>query len=354
MKIGWKPRHNDVKAAGTRIRCLAPMAELRRRGYDAEVFDSRNIDRYSVVVFSKVYDERTYQEVVSLKARGAKVVFDLYDNHFYNPNSLPALARAKDDILRMMAAADAVVASTEAMAEVMREEQQTATSPFVIIGDSVEDTATDRADRGLYRWFSGSRTWWTLRDIRADKGSGVTPIIWFGIHGGPNAEYGMKDLAKLRSLMENLDRDHRLSLTVVSNSRSKYRQIIAPWKIKTRYVEWNPATFDNVLRAHEIAVIPVTLNPFTRCKSPNRLMQALYSGLAVVADPVPSYEDFRRVAAIGDWEEGLRSYLGDLNKRKGDVERGRELIKDRWTVERITDHWEELINRLHRGGDARC
>lgn len=352
MKIGWKPRHNDVKAAGTRIRCLAPMGELRRRGYDAEVFDSRNIDRYSVVVFSKVYDDRTYQEIVSLKARGAKIVFDLYDNHFYNPNSLPALAKAKDEILRMMMASDAVVASTEAMANEMREQQRTATSPLVVIGDSVEETSIDVAGRRPYRWFSDLRIQSMLREIRADKETGATPIIWFGIHGGPNADYGMKDLVNLRSLMEDISKDYPLSLTIVSNSKSKYRELIAPWEIKTRYVEWDAATFDRVLRMHEIAVIPVTLNPFTRCKSPNRLMQALYSGLAVVADPVPSYEEFSGVAAIGDWEGGLRSYLRDPNKRKGDVERGRKLITDQWTVERITDRWEELINRLHRGGNA--
>lgn len=349
MKIGWKPRYSDTRSAGARIRCFAPINELRKRGYDAEVFQPKNIERYSLVVFSKSYDENSQNEILKLKARNAKVVFDLFDNHFYNPNALPELERAKDQIRRVMALSDALVASTDAMADVMREERGVPSRPIVVIGDSVEADSANAKKRFGIDWFASRNARRVVTELREDKKTGITPLTWFGIHGGQNADYGMGDLLRVKQVLEEIGSEYPISLTVISNSKQKYRDLVAPWKIQTRYVEWNPHTFCDVLKEHEIAVIPVTINPFTRCKSPNRILQALHLGLAVVADIVPSYQEFLTVAAIGDWNNGLRMYLTDIQKRRAHVEAARRLIADRWTVAKVTDQWEALFNDLVAG-----
>ena len=86
--IGWKPISTNVRVASSRLRCLEPLSELRSRGYSVETFNPNHVDRYAAVIYSKAYDDLSYREATGLQKRGIRVVFDLCDNHFYNPRGL--------------------------------------------------------------------------------------------------------------------------------------------------------------------------------------------------------------------------------------------------------------------------
>ena len=343
--IAWKPRYSDPRVASTRIRCLNPLAELQAQGYPIELFNRRRVDEYAAVVYSKSYDDATYDEARALQKRGVRVVLDLCDNHFYNPNGLASLRNAAAQLRRMMALADELVASTAAMAEVMRAELSTPRS-ITIIEDAVETEIRGVRSQFWQHWWESRQVAILLLRLAAGYRDGRTPLVWFGIHGGPNAQYGMLDLLKLRPLLENLSRRYPLSLTVISNSREKYNRAIKSWPFPTHYLNWNADTLFTALRAHAIAVIPVSENPFTRCKSNNRLALSLSVGLAVVADSIPSYRDFADCCFLDDWQSGLERYLSDPEVRRRHVERGQTIILREWSITRLAEKWRDFFDTL--------
>ena len=342
--IGWRPRFSDERVASTRLRYSRPFRVLRSRGWATEIFEPHRAASYDIVVYGKRYDIAATREAERLKRSGVRIVFDLCDNHFYNPFALPSLADAPRWIGQMTEIADQVVVSTAALAEVMAEQLEVP-RPKWIIGDAIElEHDPSFATFGRRHWESarGSRV---LGWIKRRRREGRIPLIWFGIHGGPNADYGMRDLSKIRSVIESADRVCPVSLTVVSNSRREYRRRVQPWKIPTRYLEWSPLHFVDVLRAHDVAVIPININPFTWCKSNNRLAQSLSCEVAVAADAIPSYEEFRDVALLDDWS-GFEAYLRDADRRKADIVVGGRRCRERYSVEVIADRWEALFREL--------
>jgi hypothetical protein len=343
--IGWRAKSADARVASARTRCLNPLRELQRRRYPVELFAPAHKSHYRVVVYSKLYDEVSYREATQLKAAGVRVVLDLCDNHFYNPHGDPGLARAAEQLRRMMSAADHLVASTPALAEVMLA-QSSGPRDISVIGDAVEDDVSEVKGPFLRRWPDRLRLRRLIKWLENGRQRGQTSLVWYGLHGGPRAEHGMLDLARVRSVIEALHRDSPLSLTVISNSRRKYAEAIRPWTLPTAYLGWNPETFQAALRSHDIAIIPITPNQFTVCKSNNRLTTALNAGLAVVADPIPSYQEFEGVCRIGDWAEGLRAYISQPQLRERDVRAGQEQIERDWSLPRIADAWQQLFERL--------
>jgi len=341
--IAWRPRVVDPAVASVRIRCLAPLRELARRGVAVELFDARRAARYAVVVYSKAYDERCRSEAAALKAAGTRIVFDLCDDHFHFPPGRPKLARRAEELRLALRAADAVVVSTDALAEVVRAE--TGVAPAAVIDDAVE-TELERPDRGpfarLGAWAAASaaRRWLARR-----RAEGRTLLAWFGAWGGPYAASGVADLARIAEPLHAVARRHPIALTVISNRRAAWREAARGWELPTRYVEWDAGSAFALLRAHAIAVVPVTPSPFSRCKSANRVAQALALGLAVVADPIPAYAPFAGAIVLGGWEEGLERYLADPARRAADVESGRAIVRARCSIERIATQWQELLVR---------
>jgi hypothetical protein len=344
--IGWKPKSPDARVASVRIRCLNPLGELQRRGFPVELFQAARSATYRAVVYSKLYDEASYCEASRLQAAGVRIIVDLCDNHFYNPSGDPVLQRAGAHLRRMLDMADQIVVSTSELAGIVRNELS-GDRPLTLIGDAVEDRIEGVKQSPL-------RTWYHRRQLRRllswqehGRRSGIeASLVWFGIHGGPHHEHGMGDLRRVQSLLESLHREHPLQLTVISNSRPKFDRIFEHWSLPVRYLEWNPATFLPALRAHHIALIPVTSNPFTRCKSNNRLATALAAGLAVVADSIPSYRPFAAVCRLDRWQEGLAEYVTDEAVRRSDVRAGQELVRRDCALPRIADDWQKLFQTV--------
>jgi hypothetical protein len=215
--------------------------------------------------------------------------------------------------------------------------------PVTVIGDHVETEIRASGARVWHRWWARWMLQRLLRALARERREGSVPLVWFGHHGSPYAPGGLEDLRRIRDLLHRLARDHRLSLTVISNSTAAYRRWLGDWTIPTRYLVWTPETFLPALAAHAIAVIPVSLNAFTACKSSNRVTRALHSGLAVVADAIPSYEPYRPACELDNWEPGLRRYLADPEARRRDVERGRAIVQQEATLEAIAARWHDVL-----------
>jgi hypothetical protein len=344
--IGWKPKSSNPMVASARIRCMNPLRELRRRGFPVELFRPEHASSYQAVVYSKLYDADSYDEAVRLQARGVKVVVDLCDNHFYNPGDVPALTQAGVDLRRMLRLADQLVASTPEVATIMAAEAG-ADRPITVIGDAVEERVLGVKEPTLIRWIGQRKLRNLLARLEHGRATGVeASLVWFGIHGGPHHEHGMADLQRIRPVLEAIHRRHQLQLTVISNSRSKFARLIAPWPLPTHYLEWSPTTFLDALRAHDIALIPVTQNPFTRCKSNNRLATALSVGLAVVADSIPSYREFGDVSRLDDWDHGLLEYVSNPDLRRRHAAKGRQYVLRKYSLERMADDWQRLFSSI--------
>jgi hypothetical protein len=347
--IGWKPKSSDPRVASTRIRCLNPLRELNARGYPVELFNAQRSDGYRAVVYSKLYGEAEVQEATRLKNSGARIIFDLCDNHFHSPGNGAFEEHARTQIRRMMSIADHLVASTAALAEVMRTESGTSRD-VEVIGDAVEATI-DAAQQGaashvLSRFDLGRLRHW----LQAGKARNRTHLVWYGVHGGPNAPHGMLDLLGIRAVLESANRTHGVSLTVISNSRWKYLKTIRALDLPTFYMPWRPESFIEALRLHNLAVLPVSDNPFTRCKSNNRLALALSSGLPVVADSIPSYLEFANMCSLDDWQNGLTRYIESRDLREQHVREGQAMIVRRWSLTKIATDWQVFFDRVLQSG----
>lgn len=336
--IGWKPQFNNPKVASVRYRCLYPLAELRRREFPAELFTVENLSKYSAVVFSKSYDDESYEMAVEIKRKGIRVIFDICDNHFYNPYGLDRYQIARVRLLKMLSIADLVVTSTPALAQVIRDEARLSFVP-VIVADPIEEQDVVIKKSWLQKIGSSFR-----RESFPD--SSKTNILWYGAHGVENAPCGMLDLLNIRDILSDLCRDHPFRLIVVSNSAKKFRKYIKPLPFETIYFEWGHVPFRGVLTHVDLNVIPLTKNPFTLCKSNNRLALALYEGVPTVADEIPSYTEFSPFCILNDWESGMRLYLGNKAAGQEHVKSARAYIQDKYTIGQIGDQWIAQLSRF--------
>jgi glycosyltransferase involved in cell wall biosynthesis len=329
--VGWKPRSRDSNIASVRYRCLIPLLELQKRNFSVELFDPARENTYSGVIFSKSYEQADQDLARRLRADGKVVVLDLCDNHFYNPYGLPAYERARKDLLEMIRLADLHVCSTSALADVVAAEGGLRQRPAVV-GDPVE----------FPNMVPSNGRWWSrLSPYRWKRRS---RLLWFGIHGSPNATCGMSDICKVAEVLRLVGKEHSFELIVCSDSKEDYVNLIRPLKdIESSYVEYQKETFPALLGGMEGVILPVNQNPFTWAKSHNRLTTALFAGVPVVADGVPSYREFAEFCTLDDWPTGLREILAEPRTARQKALRGREYIERRWMPSHVAERWREVL-----------
>jgi hypothetical protein len=327
--------------ASTRIRCLQIIKGLQLEGEDAGLFSAQ--DRApQVLVLGKRYDKGSTDHALELRERhGTRLALDLCDNHFYANEDEPRWRARAADLRRAVGESDLVIASTPALAEVIRHETSTDV-PIAIIGDPIDDLMPTRRLTLLERW----HTWRLKRFLTR---GGIVPsrrLLWFGNHGASYADGGMQDLLRIETALHQHHRCEPLSLTVMSNSEEAFRQYLGPWTLPRIYLPWSPNLFRWALAHHAIAVIPAQLNPFTRCKTHNRLVTAFYNRLAVAADRIPSYEEFDGMAVLDDWGSGLGQLMADSLDRGRRIEAARRHLLEHHDLRSICRVWRATFDRL--------
>jgi hypothetical protein len=113
-----------------------------------------------------------------------------------------------------------------------------------------------------------------------------------------------------------------------------------------RYHEWGRRSFPYLFEPHDVCVLPVSPNPLTLCKTSNRLLLSLMLGVAVVADRIPSYEEFAPFVRFDDWEQNLRAYAADADLRRRHVRDAQAYIRATYNQERTVAQWSTLFELL--------
>jgi hypothetical protein len=316
--IGWIPTTSDFAVASARLRCLLPSKYLRRAGWDSELLDRREPRRNDVVVFQKVYDDDAIALARSLRAAGTRVVFDLCDNHFYNPDDLAKLRERADRLQRMLELADVVSVSTEPLRELVPGKQT------VLVDDALDEVeAPRRVPRPRLR-----------RRLE---------LVWYGNAGLLSPPFGLVHLPRVAPVLRELNARIPLRLTVISSSRDRYEEFVAGHGFPTRYVEWRFQTFPQQFAGHDVCILPIEANPFTVCKTANRVALSLKLGVPVIADPIPSFEPFAAAMLLDAWPSSLDTYARDVELRASHVRQGRALVAQRYAWERVARDWADVF-----------
>ena len=321
--IGWKSASHDPAIASYRFRVSMPAAALSGLGYRAGPVEQIGIDHCDVVVFSKSYGPADLTLARAVRKRGGRVVFDLCDNHFYNPFGLRKYEEGQARIREMMAIADITICTTETLARTISAETGGAVTAMVV-GDAAERVKFRRKAAGV--------------------GDRPLDLLWFGSHGSPNAPGGMEDLGLIAGDLAALAGRRSLRLTVCSNNEAKFHAVTQSMAFETRYVAWSPETFADAMKAADAALIPVSRNPFTDCKSHNRLTSALYAGLPVVATGIESYQEFAGYCVLDDWAAGLEGLASDLPGRTALAIASRSYIDQNWSMKTLSRRWIQALD----------
>ncbi|MBK8535871.1 MAG: hypothetical protein IPL59_12540 [Candidatus Competibacteraceae bacterium] len=214
------------------------------------------------------------------------------------------------------------------------------TEPFYLVSDS-----------SILRLFSPTR-WKAQFDfyrfyfkIGLERKHGRSLLVWFGNHGTQYAEGGMNDLLSVRDIIGSINQIHPVSLSIISNNESKFNLLAQEWPTPIHFLWWNRITFLSALRQHDIAIIPIKPNPFTLSKSNNRLTLALSQSVACIADPIPSYVEFRECSYIGNWKDGLTNYLTNPELRMKHLTISKKILTENYSTDVIVGLWEKLIQR---------
>ena len=287
---------------------------------------------------------------LSAKASGCRLVLDNCDNQFSATTNTVEWQSSLNRLRALARVADEIVCCSDDLVAAMRSNVET-DARWSVIEDPAEDKVEYPGDIWLKTMLSPAankarlRAWRHAALVAADRREGRTPLVWFGSHGNAFAEGGMSDLAATQELLEQVNRRHPISLSVISNSQQKFESLFAGARLPMHYLDWDKVTFINSLRQHDIALLPASLNEFTRSKSSNRVVQSLRHGLAVMADAIPSYRRFSNVIRIDDWWDGMCWLLAHPAERDALVQRGQTIVEQTNSLGVIASDWERVLFR---------
>lgn len=355
MKISWIT-YSPFKVVETvpqsaeadaRYRVFAPVRELHAVGHDIEVIyfapdlSARQLlaaVQGEVVVLGKLVPPTheafpalaatALSVVKSLQARGVRVLADINDNHFENSPRAPYFRE-------LATSADAIVASTPKMAEIIRTYTD---KPVTVARDPYE------GHRGKAR-FAPPRLAWSRRLLGA-SGINVRPtLLWYGY------PTNLDTLIVLRNQLLPLARRQPLIVRVMTRRSAEAESLCGELhaacggRIWWSFAPWSLADMQKALEEADFVVLPSKTEDLTKAvKSPNRLVNGLWAGRLVVAHPLPSYEEFAEYAWIGnDIADGVRWALDNPQAASERIIRGQEYVEKHYSPFVAAREWEQAI-----------
>jgi hypothetical protein len=268
---------------------MVPVAVLEKEGHTLTV-DRKADPTSDTVVFSKHWTSNDISYAQFCRLRGQKVVFDICDNHFNGKF---------DEFYRKMAAnADVITVNSKEMQKAVRKETK---KEAILIEDPV-----------------------ISQPMPFKEGYPVS-MIWYG------------NPQNLPGVIETYSEDCEVPLELIVGGQVQLPdRFNKPW---ITFSQWNPNCITEAAQENSIAFLPYRQH--AEYKSPNRIIEAIQSGLFVIADIIPAA---KKIPGIWDLKKGLKEGIAHYTsgKAKQDVLAGQEYIK-RYYPQEIAKQWEAVL-----------
>ncbi len=314
--------------ASARYRVLIPALELLKLGHEMQVFNTsamggqipEEVLKCDVMIFSKSFTSVNTFVAKEAKKRGARIVLDMCDNHFdLGPE-------VRDHVVELAKLSDGLVASTPAMAKAIMEHVGRAAT---VISDP----------------FEGARD--TARGVQDPQ---KLNLVWFG------HSINVPSLIEQLGPLAEVGNERKIHLNVVTGDVQKLHQVFSQMKamglpLELSVTPWSlPNTFA-ALQASDAVLITTAGTPaFKAVKSPNRVIEPLWAGRMVIANPLPAYEPFRGQAILCDsMADGIREFLKLTDEDvKGRIQKAQSYINQNHAPEVIGRQWGRVLEALKK------
>lgn len=338
MRVGWHAKSYDPTMASIRVRLLEPMAYLQERGIKAETYCQKVGPQYDLLIFSKSFCHKALDIARAARFSGKPVVFDICDNIFGGKARIDTRRRI-GRVKEMLSLATHVTFSTPVLAHQVQQALPEVASKSHIIPDTMDNLSVVNSSPCIFAQRE-------LEALRHFLGShvGALHCVWFGKSQGTLS--GIAHLGAAVAELEKFSRTHPVTLTIISNKRWLCWRARREWKLPTHYMPWSLATFEEGLKCHQVAIIPVERNQYTRGKTINRPATAIAAGLGVVADSIDSYEELRPFIPLNDWQGGLRQYVERAPSVDERLEAARQHLQLRYGRDAIGRMWQNLLEQI--------
>lgn len=378
QNIVWKVADLKLRFASTRIRTLLPAMALARAGYRVTVTDTGvdddSLTQADVVIINKSFGDADLALAEAAKRHGIPVIFDLCDNVFspnYGDRSGKEAARTR----AILESCTAITTTGSELSEAIREHSGF-NKQIAIVPDGEEPlneiralrTKLSGADNG-----EGSLAYLSLRSrhqltaerhiepdgairsgfrtlFKKDKWlkKELRTVLWFGAPGRQGDLNGIYSIRSVKDALEAVNRDIPLQLLVVSGSRQLFHACTDDFAIHRVYRPWSLMGMYDVFKNADVTIVPNPKDEFSIVKSANRTLFSLAQNTPVVADLVPSLEEFKGCTILDNWEDGLRVYLGDSDLVSKDLKTAQSVIAQHYSMDRIRDRWIKVLHSVTR------
>ena len=310
LNIRWA-LHRDESEPTTRQRGLFIIWQLQKRGYNCDKWDGK--EHADIIVLQ--YNMRDLDAAL---ATGAVVVQDVNDQVFADHHS--ECHKFHDNINRV----HAVVAGTERLAQHLRRMH-----PFVRVIQEPVDA----------RYLA----------VEKKQHNGLN-ITWCGM------DDNLRYFDEIDPVLQQLAKNHQFTMNVVcppldgkkQSNAEKVRQKPYP----SKFHAWTMETLCEQMALADIAVVPLSQDSWSMCKSPNKVLSFMAAGIPVVASDVIPYRGVIRHGQNGflclhseDWRDALSGLLTDEPLR-AKIGVGGKITAMQFRVEEIAQDWVGLFKEI--------
>lgn len=331
MRVSWitfseayRDRSGNLTSdlASLRYRVIAAARGIQECDYTVAIIPVRSpateakivaAESSDVVIFSKSFLATNEELLRRVKSKGAVTIFDVCDNHYDHPEH-------GQHYRAMSANVDQVVCNTEQMAIAARPYCE---RPPIVIHDPYE------GPRGEFAGLSDN-----------------PKLLWFG---------HPTNLDSLHSCLEDLvgyARYRPLTLSVLTQPVPKFEAIAQA--ISQRHApyfhiacqRWSLDAQWEALAVCDAVIIPSLQNDRKKVKSANRMIEGLWAGKPVVAQPMPAYAPFAEWTPIKPLiSQGLAQLMMERNEIGPRIGAAQAFIDEHYSPAEIGEHWKQLIGQ---------
>lgn len=284
MRISiFVPAASWLNSAGVRIRYDRLRPRLEALGYTLsvipidEIRTGRGMDA-DIALITKVYDGRAIAVARALRAKGARVGIDVFDDYFSQLGD-PRFMRMRSWLSQIGMYLDFGLCATAPMRD--RLAGLLPGLPVHVLNDphgGLDEAAIAAS---------------VAESVARAQATREIAVGWFGIGDNPNFQVGLDDLAAFGSALSGLRRrGWSARLRILTNARALntprlegLTRLPLPWTLD----EWSEERQDALLRTSLVCAVPVNAQPFSSVKSMNRAITALAGGAQVLSLGYPLY-----------------------------------------------------------------